>query len=94
LEGHHWLLSSLFDIEAVQVGEKLNSYDLVSKYGIQNIPKFPIYITYDENSLLNIFQSIIYHGKQINDLDGAQDVVKEYALDITGSYDILHKLKM
>jgi hypothetical protein len=75
LEGHIWLLMSITDYVSVTTEEKLSPEELL-KMG-PNFPKVRSAISIDSDVLDNLKSNIKRYGSKINDLKGANLVVRK-----------------
>lgn len=90
-EADHWLLASLLDIQALLVGEKLNSHEIWEKYGF-NAPRYSARLFWKKEHLIKTLKAIIAHGKRQKDAKGAKRVALEYALRLSNDEDILEQV--
>jgi hypothetical protein len=82
VEGDHWLLGCIADeVRAIVPQEhRLSASELAEKFGYRNIPQHQLSLLFNGNNLAKILRPILDHGKKIGDIEGAKDIVIQYAL--------------
>lgn len=73
------LLACILDVETIFVGEKLSPDQLIFEQGVrrpEDLPKVPLKITIPTDRFKKMYKSISSHGKTLNDVQGANKVIK------------------
>ncbi|MDH6674348.1 hypothetical protein M2277_005040 [Paenibacillus sp. LBL] len=81
------LLACIMDVESLFVGEKLSPDQLILEQGVrrlEDLPQIPLKITIPTDRFKKMCKSISSHGKTLNDVQGANKVIKhlEVLVDI------------
>lgn len=93
-ETETWFLSCLFDFETLHFGEKLNSYEIFKKYGLDlnSTPKLEVHLIDNDNLLPKLLKAIVIHAKNNKDSIGGKKVAIEYAKKFDNALKNLKKI--